>query len=68
MKEIPSTRGLFDSFHKVEKSSKNKTRSVTADLVAEAEARMKAQATLLPKLSGHKHKSNQVSPPDNYIA
>lgn len=68
MKEIPSTRGLFDSFHKVEKSDMNKTRSVTADQVAEAEARIKAQATLLPKLSIHKHKTDRVSPPENYIA
>lgn len=69
MKEIPSTRGLFDSFHNVEKKPKNKTRSVTADQVAEAEARMKEQATLMPKLSRHQHKTQKiVVPPQNYIA
>jgi hypothetical protein len=68
MKKIPSTRGLFDAFHKVEKSPNNTTRSVTADIVAAAEARMKAQSTLLPKLSDHNHKKEQKSPPDEFIA
>jgi len=68
MKEIPSTRGLFDSFNKEEKTSMNKTRSVTAEMVAEAEARIKEQSTLNPKLSSHKHKSHNQTHPNIFIA
>ncbi|MEE9555263.1 MAG: hypothetical protein V3W18_13325 [candidate division Zixibacteria bacterium] len=68
MKDIPSTRGLFESFNNAENKSKNKTHSVTANQVAEAEARMKAQSTLMPKLSDHKHKTTKIIAPNNFIA
>ena len=68
MKDIPSTRGLFDSFNNPEHKSGNKTRSVNADQVAEAEARMKAQSTLMPKLSDHKHKTTKIRISNNHIA
>jgi len=68
MKEIPSTRGLFDIYNNEEKPAKNKTSSVTAARVAEAEARIKAQSTLLPKLSDHNHKTGKIFIRDNHIA
>lgn len=63
MKEIPSTRGLFDSFHRIDKAPKNKTRSITAEQLAAAEARIKKQTTLLPTLSHRGHKSDNISSP-----
>ncbi len=68
MKDIPSTRGLFESFNNIENKFKNKTRSVTAAQVAEAEARMKAQSSLMPKLSDHKHKTTKIIKPNNFIS
>jgi len=67
MKEIPSTRGLFE-IYQGDKKPKSKTRSVTADQVAEAEARIKSQATLLPKLSDHNHKTGKIVIRDHFIA
>ncbi len=68
MKEIPSTRGLFDSFNYAEHKPGHKTRSVTAEQVAEAEARMKAQSTLRPMLSDHKHKTTKIKISNDLIA
>ncbi len=68
MKEIPSSRGLQDSFQKMDKAAKEKTRGITAEMVASAEALIKAQSTLIPKLSNHKRRGEDILPPTSFIA
>lgn len=68
MKEIPSTIGLHDSFQKMDKAAREKTRGVTAEMVASAEALIKAQSTLIPRLSNHKHRGEDKLPPTSFIA
>lgn len=68
MKEIPSTRGLEDSFQKMDRAAKEKTRGITSEMVATAEALIKAQSTLIPKLSNHRRRGEDKSPPTSFIA
>lgn len=68
MKEIPSTRGLQDSFQKMDKAAREKTRGITSEMVASAEALMKAQSTLIPRLSNHKRRGEDILPPTSFIA
>lgn len=67
-KKIPSTRGLHDSFQKLDKAAKEKTRGITAEMVASAEALIEAQSTLIPKLSNHKRRGEDKLPPTSFIA
>ena len=68
MKKIPSTSGLQDSFQKMDKAAKEKTRGITAEMIASAEALIKAQSTLIPRLSNHKRRGEDKSPPTSFIA
>ena len=67
-KKIPSTSGLHDSFQKMDKAAKEKTRGITAEMVASAEALIKAQSTLIPRLSNHKRRGEDKLPPTSFIA
>ncbi len=68
IKEIPSTRGLNDCFQKMDKAAKETTRGITSEMVASAEALIKAQSTLIPKLSNHKRRGEDKLPPTSFIA
>ncbi len=67
-KEIPSVRGLQESFQKMDKAAKEKTRGITSEMVARAENLIKAQSTLIPRLSNHKRRGEDKLPPTSYIA
>jgi hypothetical protein len=67
-KKIPSASGLHDSFQKMDKAAKEKTRGITAEMVASAEALIKAQSTLIPRLSNHKRRGEDKLPPTSFIA
>jgi hypothetical protein len=68
MKKIPTARGLQDSFQKMDKAAKEKTRGITSEMIASAEALIKAQSTLIPKLSNHKRRGEDKLPPTSFIA
>jgi hypothetical protein len=67
-KEIPSVRGLQESFQKMDKAAKEKTRGITSEMVSRAENMIKSQSTLLPRLSSHKRRGEDKLPPTSYIA
>ena len=68
MKKIPSTGGLQDSFQKMDKAAREKTRGITSEMIASAEALIKAQSTLIPRLSNHKRRGEDKLPPTSFIA
>jgi hypothetical protein len=68
MKKIPTTRGLQDSFQKMDKAAKEKTRGITSEMIESAEALIKAQSTLIPRLSNHKRRGEDKLPPTSFIA
>lgn len=68
MKEIPSVRGLQDSFQKMDKAARDKTRGITSEMISMAENLMKSQSTLIPRLSNHKRRGEDKLPPTSYIA
>jgi hypothetical protein len=67
-KEIPTVRGLQESFQKMDKAAREKTRSITSEMVSSAENMMKSQSTLIPRLSNHKRRGEDKLPPTSYIA
>lgn len=67
-KEIPSVRGLQDSFQKMDKAAREKTRGITSEMVSRAENMITTQSTLIPKLSNHKRRGEDKLPPTSYIA
>jgi hypothetical protein len=67
-KEIPSVRGLQDSFQKMDKAAREKTRGITSEMISMAENLMKSQSTLIPRLSNHKRRGEDKLPPTSYIA
>jgi hypothetical protein len=67
-KEIPTVRGLQESFQKMDKAAREKTRSITSEMVSSAENMMKSQSTLIPRLSNHKRRGEDKLPPTSHIA
>ena len=67
-KPIPTTADLIKDPQNREKTSLKKTRGITADMVAEAEAMFKQNPVVISKLSStnHRKKSDDL-PPSNYI-
>jgi hypothetical protein len=53
--KIPSTKGLMPGFREMDRAAREKKRGTAADIMAAADALMKAQGTLNPNLSGPKH-------------
>ena len=67
MKKIPSTSGLFNTTQKMDRSAAEKTRGITAEMVASAEKRIREQSTLIPNLSNHKQKAEDLPWPTSLI-
>jgi hypothetical protein len=66
--KIPSAVDLLKENVKKAKTAMQKTRGITADMVAEAEAMFKANPANPAKLSSTNHKKKtQKLPPSNYI-
>ena len=66
--KIPSAADLMREETKKIKSSLQKTRGITADMVAAAEAIFKVNPAAPSKLSGTNHKKKtEKLPPNNYI-
>ena len=67
-KEIPTVRGLQESFQKMDKAAREKTRGITSEMVSRAESMIETQSTLMPRLSNHKRRGEDKLPPTSYIA
>jgi hypothetical protein len=68
IKKIPSASDLLRENAKKAKTSLQKTRGITADMVVEAEAMFKVNPTNPAKLSSTNHKKKTAKlPPSNYI-
>jgi hypothetical protein len=68
LKEIPSAEDLITDPQNKEKPSLQKTRGITADMVARVEAMFKANPSNPAKLSSTNHKKKKEKlPPSNYI-
>ncbi len=70
MKEIPSAKSLMPETHEIDRTAKDKTRGITGDMVAAAEAQMRSKNILTPQLSHHKqnkNKSDDLPPVSNFI-
>ena len=67
-KEIPSAEDLITDPQNKEKPSMQKTRGITADMVAKAEAMFRSNPANPAKLSSTNHKKKtEKLPPCNYI-
>ncbi len=53
--KIPSTKGLLPGFRQLDRAAKEKKRGASAELMAAAEALIRAQSTPSPHLSGPRH-------------
>lgn len=68
IEKIPSAADLIKEETKKIKSSLQKTRGISADMVASAEALFKVNLASQSKLSGTNHKKKtEKLPPNNYI-
>jgi hypothetical protein len=68
IKKIPTSADLLKDETKKVKSDLQKTRGISADMVAAAEAMFKSNPYAPAKLSGTNHrKKTQKLPPSNYI-
>ena len=68
IEKIPSSADLLNDTPKKGKSAMQKTRGITADMVAAAEAMFKTNPVAPAKLSGTNHKKKtEKLPPSNYI-